>query len=94
MTTDLKGILSAVGAPLMAMLRSPARARQHPRSVEVRSLLDQGWSIRDIAISQEPSRGVITLVRDGDTRVIADNDLGFTVYASWLRAATASGPPT
>jgi hypothetical protein len=88
LTAVPRRILAAVGAPLMAVLQAPARARQHPRSEEVRSLLDEGWSIRDIAISEQPSRGVVTLMRDGSTRVIADNDLGFTVYAAWLRAAT------
>lgn len=94
LTTDVRRILSAVAAPLMAVLQAPARARQHPRSEEVRFLLDGGWSIRDIAISEDPSRGVVTLVRDGTTRVIADNDLGFTVYAAWLRAATPPGGAT
>jgi hypothetical protein len=93
-TTDLRRILSAVGAPLMAVLQAPARARQHPRSKEIRLLLGEGWSIRDIAISEDPSRGVVTLIRGGATRVIADNDLGFTVYAAWLRVATPPGGAT
>ena len=94
LTTDLRRILSAVGAPLMAVLQAPARARQHPRAADVRFLLDEGWSIRDIAISEDPSRGVVTLFRDEATRVIADNDLGFTVYAAWLRVATRPGGAT
>jgi hypothetical protein len=90
-TTELRRILSTVAGPLAAVLQAPARARGHPRAVEVRFLLDDGWSVRSIAISTEPSRGVITLVRDGETRVVADNDLGFTAYATWLRAATPIG---
>lgn len=93
-TRDLRRILSALGAPLMAVLQAPTTARRHPRSREVRSYLDTGWSIRDIAISVEPSRGVVTLERGGSTRVVADNDLGFTAYAAWLRAATPTGDAT
>jgi hypothetical protein len=94
LTTDLRRILSAVGAPLMAALQAPAHAGQHPRSKEIRLLLDEGWSVQDIAISEEPSRGVVTLIRNGATRVIADNDLGFTAYAAWLRAAPPPGSAT
>lgn len=89
--TGFGRLASTIGSPLLTAFRAPLQARQHPRAVEVRSLLQDGWVVREVAISVEPSRAVVTLVRDGATRVVADNDLGFTAYAAWLQASSASG---
>jgi len=91
LSTGLGRLASTIGSPLLTALRAPLQARQHPRAVEVRSLLHDGWVVRDLAISVEPSRAVITLGRGESTKVVADNDLGFTAYAAWLRASSAAG---
>lgn len=83
-------VLRLVALPfgaLAAVLGAPREAGRHPQADEVRGLRRAGWTITDIAISAEPSRAAITLERDGQRRVVADNDLAFTAHAAALLVA-------
>ena len=84
---DVLRVFGLPFGPLAAILGAPREARRHPRADEVRGLRRAGWTITDIAISEEPSRAAITLERDGQRRVVADNDLSFTAHAAALRVA-------
>lgn len=65
-----------------AMLDAPRAARHHPRSCELRRLLDDGYTVTRYRRRQHPTSTHVTLQRGDDTREVASTDLAFAVYAA------------
>jgi len=65
-----------------AMLDAPRAARNHPRSRELRRLLDEGYTVTSYHRRQHPASTQVTLQRGDETREVASTDLAFAAYAA------------
>lgn len=65
-----------------AMLDAPRAARHHPRSCELRRLLDEGYTVTSYRHRRHPASVHVTLERGDETREVTSTDLAFAVYAA------------
>lgn len=65
-----------------AMLDAPRAARHHPRSRELRRLLDEGYTVTGYRLRHHPASAQVTLERGDETREVASTDLAFAAYAA------------
>lgn len=65
-----------------AILEAPRAARHHPRSRELRRLLDEGYTVTSYRRRHHPASAQVTLQRGDQTREVASTDLAFAAYAA------------
>lgn len=65
-----------------AMLGAPRAAADHPRSRELRALLNDGYKITDYRRPGPSSAAEITLTRGDDIQRVASTDLAFSAFAA------------
>lgn len=65
-----------------AVLYAPRAAAAHPRSRELRRLLDDGYAVTAYRQQREPLSTHVCLERGSETREVASTDLAFAAYAA------------
>lgn len=67
---------------VQAVLDAPRAAAAHPRSRELRRLLDDGYAVTAFQQQDEPLSTHVSLQRGDDTREVTSTDLAFAAYAA------------
>lgn len=73
-----------------AVLDAPRAARNHPRSRELRRLLDEGYTVTSFRRQDRPASAHVTLQRGDDTREVTSTDLAFVAYAARIVPRTVA----